>query len=37
MNGKFSKSSDDLECIYNSQGNLQLIDGHHRLLERFIN
>lgn len=36
MNGKFSKSSDDLECIYNSQGNLQLIDGHHRLLEGLL-
>jgi hypothetical protein len=34
--GKISKTKGKLNCIYNTDGSLQLTDGHHRLCELLL-
>jgi hypothetical protein len=33
---KYSKTDEPIECMYNSDGNLQVTDGYHRLCEALL-
>ena len=35
--GKLSETDEPLECMYNKNGDLQLLDGYHRLTEKLLN